>query len=105
VLSLPPHPGAALPLSSIDGDAQVDKDLTLLLSFPFANHSPVMVPKPRLMTVSLTLSVEASASNGQGAAERGGGVFPSSISYSLLGKDAGSVFCVFSFGEEKFVAP
>jgi hypothetical protein len=49
---------------------------TLLLLFPFANCQLVVVPTPHLMTVCQTLSVEASASNGQGAVEMGGHHFP-----------------------------
>ncbi len=50
-----------------------------LLLFPFADRPPIVVLKPCLMTVSQTLSVLASACNGQGAAEKEGGVFPSTM--------------------------
>jgi hypothetical protein len=59
-------------------EKQGEKPTSLLL-FPFADCLPVVVPMPHLMTVSCTLSIEAGVGNGQGAAERGGGVFPSSI--------------------------
>ncbi len=46
---------------------------TSSLLFPFADCPPVVVLMPCLMMISQTLSVEASASNSEGAAERGGG--------------------------------